>query len=73
MGYSEGQGSLVCCIPWGHRVRQDLVTEQHTIDDEETAKVYSFGRSLDSAGFFLNLHLCGNCVSPITVNVLEYC
>ena len=25
-GDGEGQGSLVCCSPWGHRVRQDLVT-----------------------------------------------
>ena len=26
-GDSEGQGSLVCCGPWGHRVRRDLVTK----------------------------------------------
>ena len=25
---SEGQGSLVCCSPWSHRVRHNLVTEQ---------------------------------------------
>ena len=25
---SEGQGSLVCCSPWGHRIRHDWVTEQ---------------------------------------------
>ena len=24
----EGQGSLACYSPWGHRVRFDLVTEQ---------------------------------------------
>ena len=24
----DGQGSLVCCSPWGHRVRHDLVTKQ---------------------------------------------
>ena len=23
----DGQGSLACCSPWGHRVRQDWVTE----------------------------------------------
>ena len=28
LGDSEGQGSLACCSPWGHRVRPDLVTEQ---------------------------------------------
>ena len=27
-GDSEGQGSLACCSPWGHKVRHDLVTEQ---------------------------------------------
>ena len=25
---SEGQGSLACCNPWGHRVGHDLATEQ---------------------------------------------
>ena len=28
LGDSEGQGSLVCCSPRGHRVRHDLATEQ---------------------------------------------
>ena len=29
-GDSEGQGSLVCCSPWGHkRVRHNSGTEQH--------------------------------------------
>ena len=28
LGDSEGQGSLVCCSPCGHRVEHDLVTEQ---------------------------------------------
>ena len=27
-GDSEGQGSLVCSIPWGRRVGHDLATEQ---------------------------------------------
>ena len=27
-GDSEGQGSLACCSPWGHKVGHDLVTEQ---------------------------------------------
>ena len=26
-GESEGQGSLACCSPWGHRVRYGLATE----------------------------------------------
>ena len=29
VGDSEGQGSLACCSPWGHRVRHNLATEQH--------------------------------------------
>ena len=28
LGESEGQGSLVCCSPWGCRVRYDLAIEQ---------------------------------------------
>ena len=28
-GDSEGQGSLVCCSPWGCRVGYHLVTKQH--------------------------------------------
>ena len=28
LGDDEGQGSLVCCSLWGHRVGHDLATEQ---------------------------------------------
>jgi len=28
LGDGEGQGSLACCRPWGHRVRHNLATEQ---------------------------------------------
>ena len=27
LGVGDGQGRLVCCSPWGHRVRHDWVTE----------------------------------------------
>ena len=27
-GDSEGQGSLACCSPWGHKESGDLATEQ---------------------------------------------
>ena len=27
LGAGDGQGSLVCYSPWGHRVRHDRVTE----------------------------------------------
>ena len=30
-GDSEGQGTLVCCSPWGHKVGQDLTTEQQPL------------------------------------------
>ena len=29
-GDGEGQGSLVCCRPWGRRVRHDLVSERQS-------------------------------------------
>ena len=28
LGDSRGQGSLVCCSSWDHKVRNSLVTEQ---------------------------------------------
>ena len=28
LGDGDGQGSLVCCSPWGRRVRHNLATEQ---------------------------------------------
>ena len=28
-GDSEGEGSLVCCSPWGQKVRHDWMTAQH--------------------------------------------
>ena len=31
LGDSEGQGSMVCCSSWGHRVRYELVSEQWKI------------------------------------------
>ena len=38
LGDSEGQGSLVCCRPWDHRVRHDWATEQKQSD---TVKAFS--------------------------------
>ena len=35
LGDSEGQGSLTCCSPWGHRVRHDRVTEQQIQTKDE--------------------------------------
>ena len=49
-GDSEGPGSLVCCNPWGHRVRHDWATEQQQIDggepDLDDYKVDSFPPAL---------------------------
>ena len=28
LGFGEGQGSLACCNPWGHRVGHYLANEQ---------------------------------------------
>ena len=28
LGYSEGQRSLACCSPWGHKESNTTVTEQ---------------------------------------------
>ena len=29
LGDGEGQSSLACCSPWGHRVGHDLATEHN--------------------------------------------
>ena len=34
-GDSEGQGSLACCSPWGHRVGHDLMMEQQRSAETE--------------------------------------
>ena len=38
LGDSEGQGNLVCCSPWGCRVRRDLATEQQESCSERICK-----------------------------------
>ena len=43
-GDGEGQGSLVCCSPWGHkRVKCDLLTEQQQMQRKVFFKL-SFNR-----------------------------
>ena len=35
-GDSEGQGSLACCSPWSHRVRNNWMAEQqHTYSHQQ--------------------------------------
>ena len=41
LGDSEGQGSLVCCSPWGHRVRHDLATEEQQQSPLVTISLFS--------------------------------
>ena len=36
LGDSEGQESLACCSPWGHRVRHDLAREKQQQGDYMT-------------------------------------
>ena len=57
LGDGEGQGSLVCCSPWGHRGRHDLVTEQQErrFCSGKAEHVYS----VDSLTF-LDIHCLGH-------------
>ena len=32
-GDNERQGSIACCSPWDHRVRNDLATEQQHVPE----------------------------------------
>ena len=41
LGDGEGQGSLMCCSPWGsQRIRHDLATEQWHDYSRNFSKVY---------------------------------
>ena len=46
LGESHGQWSLVGYIPWGHRVRHDLVTKQ-----QQSLKGEAVTLAMDLAGF----------------------
>ena len=37
LGDGEGRGSPVCCSPWSHRVRHNLMTEHHHHQQQHTA------------------------------------
>ena len=51
LGEREGQGSLVCCNPWGHRVAYDLVTEQ---------QFYVTSMNLESSPCEIRTELCSS-------------
>ena len=64
-GDSEGQGSLVCCSPWGHRVGHHLAAEQQSqlIWEEPSFENSQWARSEQSG---LNWVLSGFCVRSAT-------
>ena len=41
-GVANGQGSLVCCSPWGHRVGHDTATDKCNVLVYYTYKVYMY-------------------------------
>ena len=48
LGDSEGQGSLECCGPWGHRVGHNLVTEERQQESiRKMGKTVTIGALLD--------------------------
>ena len=51
LGDREGQGSLVCCNPWGHRVEYDSVTEQ---------QFYVTSMNLESSPCEIRTELCSS-------------
>ena len=40
LGESEGQGSLVCCNPWGRRIGHDLATKSEQQQRTNALKIY---------------------------------
>ena len=41
-GVGDGQGGLVCCSPWGRRVRHDWATELNWKSEKQHYLIYSF-------------------------------
>ena len=74
LGDNEGQGSLVCCSPWGHRVGHGWVTEKQQNPPFSTPNVplLIFTISADDNFFpprcWSKILLLS--ILPITVNVL---
>ena len=42
LGVGDGQGGLVCCSPWGRRVRHDWATELNWKSEKQHYLIYSF-------------------------------
>ena len=47
-GDNEGQGSLECCSPWGHRVRHNLAPEKQQHYTEGLESRDPIGQSTDN-------------------------
>ena len=52
-GDSEGQGSLVCCSPWGHK---EVNMIQRLNNNNEKAKSISNVKEMETQEFFSNTH-----------------
>ena len=54
LGDDEAQGSLVCCSPWGCRVRHDLATEQQPRLRRRSSFLYVVGTQNQKQMFSLS-------------------
>ena len=50
LGDGEGQGSLQCCSPWGHRAGRDLAIEQQLLYIHQPGKNQSHFIKFGEAG-----------------------
>ena len=41
-GVGDGQGSLACCSPWGHRARHDWGTELNWVTEQQNSKSFMY-------------------------------
>ena len=54
LGDGEGQGGLVCCSPWGHRVGHNLASEPQTVYEHQKKKKRNKTRKLGKSDKDLN-------------------
>ena len=59
LGDSEGQGSLMCCSPWGRRVGHDEVTEQQQLISlsEKILVLFCCSKILGGMATFYSSHI----------------
>ena len=63
-GDSEGQGSLVCCSPWSHRVGHDLTAKQQIPYQSYYLELF-FSHSVDCLCFVNDFLYCTKVLSSI--------